>query len=482
MCKILLTAISVFTLTAYSFAQIQTGKDIYPKFSADTVRQSIDDITKELSLKQPGFYRYTSRIDFSKYIDSIKSTITDSLTELESYLKLKPVIAKIHCLHTGLSLPKDYQNFLNEQPNLIPLQLYVVDHKAWVVKNYSVDHSISPGDEILAINDRPIDSIIDQLLPLIPSDGYNLTMKYRALYLQFPTWFRLLNVINTYTVVLNHNGMMMTAHINGVKYSELARDGFLKEPIPTKQLEFRIENNIGLLTIHSFAKSDIVKGKQNFKQFIDKAFLDLKTNQIRTLVVDLRDNTGGSDPYAVYFTSFFFDKPFRYWDRIEVTEAIAKQIKGIALKAVYRVPIQKDSMWLWQKAKLTDEFDFYTEQQPARNNYSGKTYILINGFCMSSCADVAAVLSYNKKASFFGEETGGAYQGNNSGMIPDWKITPYNFILSVPLQEYFNYVDFTKNEGRGTLPDYPVYPKIEDMLTGQDELLAYALYIIKAQP
>jgi hypothetical protein len=479
--RILLITMAYFTMSAYSFAQIQIGKDIYPKFSADTVKQSIDDITKELSLKQPGFYRYTSRNEFNKYIDSVKSTITDSLTEQESYLKLKPLITKIHCLHTGLSLPKDYQKYLDEQPNLIPLQLYFMDHKAWVTKNYSNDQLISPGDEILTINDRPIGSIIDQLLPLIPSDGYNLTMKYRALYLQFPTWFRILRIDNTYTVVLNHHGVDRTAHINGVKYNELARDGFLKEPILSKQLEFKIENNIGILTIHSFARSNIIKAKQNFKSFIDKAFLDLKSNHIQTLIVDLRDNTGGSDPNAVYFTSFFFDKPFRFWDRIEVTSAIAKQIKGITLKALYRVPVQKDSIWLWQKAKHTDEFDFYTEQNPAKNNYSGKTYILINGFCMSSCADVAAVLSYNKKALFFGEETGGAYEGNNSGMIPEWKITPYNFMLSVPLQEFFNYVDFTKNNGKGTIPDYPVYPKIEDMLTGQDELMAYALYIIKAQ-
>lgn len=67
---------------------------------------------------------------------------------------------------------------------------------------------------------------------------------------------------------------------------------------------------------------------------------------------------------------------------------------------------------------------------------------------MSSCADVAAILSYNKKAIFIGQETGGGYQGNNSGMIPDSKMQPFNFTLSVPLQKYFNYVDTSKNIGR----------------------------------
>jgi C-terminal processing protease CtpA/Prc len=236
---------------------------------------------------------------------------------------------------------------------------------------------------------------------------------------------------------------------------------------------------MGILTIHSFAKSMIEKGNQHFKPFIDKVFSELKDKYIERLIVDLRDNTGGSDPYAAYFTSYFFDKQFRYWDRIEVTEPIAKQIKGIALKAFYRVPVQKDSVWLWQKARHTDEFDFYTEQNPAKNYYNGKTYVLINGFCMSSCADVAAVLSFNKKAVFIGEETGGGYQGNNSGMMPETRVEPFHFMLAVPLQSYYNAVDLTNHSGRGVMPDYPVNPGLQDILNGGDPFMSRAIDLSK---
>jgi hypothetical protein len=457
-----------------SIAQNRNSRFPSLKFPADTVKQSIEDISKELSLKHPGFYRYTSKEEFKKYIDSVKSTIKDSLSEMESYLKIKPVISKIHCLHTELALPKEFKDYLNEQPNLIPLQVWFAGNRAWVIKNYSGDHSIVAGDEILAINGKPIESIINQLLPLIPSDGYNLTMKYRALYLQFPSWYRILNLSENYLVEFSHGNSKSNIHLVGVKYKDLARDGFLKEPVFPKELEFKIMNGTGYLTIHSFGKTMVEKGKQKFKPFIDETFAYLNTNHIQNLVVDLRDNTGGSDPYAAYFTSYFFDKPFRYWDHIEVTEAIAKQIKGIAIKAFYRVPIRKDSVWIWLKGKHTDEFDFYEEQQPAKNNFSGMTYVLINGFCMSSCADVVAVLSYHKKATFIGEETGGAYQGNNSGMIPDMKITPFDFTLSVPLQAYFNFVDYSKNRTSGTKPDYPVNPTIEDLIIGKDQSLEKA--------
>ena len=198
------------------------------------------------------------------------------------------------------------------------------------------------------------------------------------------------------------------------------------------------------------------------------AFTQLKTTKVKNLVVDLRDNTGGSDPFAAYFTSYFFDKPFRYWDRIEVTQAVANEIHGAALRMFYRKPVQKDSIWLWQRARYSDEFNFYMEQKPARNNFRGKVYVLMNGFCMSSCADVIAILSYNKKVTLIGQETGGGYQGNNSGMIPDSKVKPFDFTLSVPLQKYVNHVDRSMNIGRGTMPDYVINRTIDDLLKGED--------------
>ena len=449
------------------------------KFSADTVIYVIDDITRELSIKHPGFYRYNSKAAFGGYIDSVKHTIKDSLTVLESFRKLKPIISKIGCLHTDLGLGKENSDSLNQQPSLLPFQLYFIDNRAYVKKNHSNNKSIAAGDEILSINGKKIEIILKQILPAIPSDGYNLTMKYRALYYQFPAWYRsMIENTSDFTVVTKHANKEVTNQLKGATFNEIAESGFLKEPVRAKQLEFEIKNDIGLLTIHSFAKSDIKRSDQKFKKFIGQTFKEIKARNIRNLVVDLRDNTGGSDSYAAHFTSYFFDKPFRYWDRIEVTDAISKQIKG-AVKLFYKKPIHKDSAWIWRKGNFTKEFDFYTNQKPAKNNYNGKTYVLTNGFCMSSCADVAAILAHNKKATFIGEETGGGYQGNNSGMIPTTKLTPLNFSLSVPLQAYFNHVDSSKNIGRGTIPDYRITDSIDDLIKDHDKSLDFALELIK---
>ena len=380
------------------------------KFAADTVLKAIDEVTRELSIKHPGFYRYHSKEDFNQYIDSVKATVRDSLTELEAYLKLKPIISYMDCIHTGLSLPQEYKDYQNQKPNLFPFQVYCFGSRAFVFKNFSTCNSIATGDEILSVNGQGMDKIILKLLRLIPSDGYNLTRKYRALYFQFPGWYRNIDLKESFLVVVNQHGKEQAYQIEGKKFKDIAEEGFLLEPKRTIQLEFKIENKI----------------------------------------------------------SYCFDKPFRYWDRIEVTQAVANEIHGAALRMFYRKPVQKDSIWLWQRARYSDEFNFYMEQKPARNNCRGKVYVLMNGFCMSSCADVIAILSYNKKVTLIGQETGGGYQGNNSGMIPDSKVKPFDFTLSVPLQKYVNHVDRSMNIGRGTMPDYVINRTIDDLLKGED--------------
>lgn len=141
----LLLIIATFFIGQISFAQTQTSQFTNAKFSAETVKNTIDDLQHELGAKHPGFYRYTQKDEFDAYIDSIKSTIKDSMTMFESFQKLKPIVAKINCLHTGIALPKLYSDQLNMQPNLFPFQLFFSENKAFVVHNFSNNSNIGGG-------------------------------------------------------------------------------------------------------------------------------------------------------------------------------------------------------------------------------------------------------------------------------------------------------------------------------------------------
>ncbi len=448
------------------------------KYPADSLRQWTSGLMDEVSKKHPGFYRYTDKEKFGLLIDSTRQSIKDSLTQLEYYRKLKPLFAKIGCLHTGIELPEESKIYLNTPNNLLPLELFVdaKTHEVLVSKNYSDNKNIQIGSEVVSINGTPISAILNKLLDAIPSDGYNQTEKILLLNYRFPFWYQeIIDAPKVFKVVVRSEGIDQTFALNGTSKNVFPRLEQLEKNY-NSPLEFEIKNGIAILKIHSFANTAIKQGGQNFKKFIKDVFQTLKQQNIKDLIIDVRNNTGGTDDNAALLASFFFDKTFRYWDKIEVTEAVAREIKGVN-KMFYKKPEENNGLYLWKKSWITKEFDYYEPQEPAKMNFNGNSYLLTNGLCLSSCADFTAVMSYNKKAVVIGQETGGGYQGNTSGMLSKAKI-PTGLVITIPLQKYTNAVDWDKNFGHGTIPNHEIAITFENWINKQDVELDYAIELI----
>ncbi|MFK7773316.1 MAG: S41 family peptidase [Saprospiraceae bacterium] len=450
-------------------------------FHPDSTQQELRDLFQEFRLKHPGFYRYNNAITFDQKIDSIITSIKKPVNELEIYRLIKPIFAEIGCLHTGISLSEKTETLLDVQPNCLPFLLLHKQGKAYIWKNYSKHQEIKIGSEITKINGQSIESIYQKLLQNIPMDGFNKTGKFKLLEYSFPTWYRnIIEITTDFSIELKSNNSSeetFTFSTKGIKANQLPS----YQDMISKKLNLKIEGDIAILTIPSFSNSYHKANSQKFKKEIKQYFKKIKKEKIKNLIVDFRGNTGGSDSNAALFVSHFFEKPFRYWDRIEVSEPIAKDIKGFN-RLFYAKPEKQDSIWLWKKSPLfTSEFDFYKKQKPAKNIFQGDTFFLIDGLCMSSCADAAAILSFNKKATFIGQETGGGFQGNTSGLIPESQLSS-GLIFSIPLLKYINAVDPTINFGRGTIPDIEVESSPLYNLNGKDATLEMAFDIIKNIP
>ncbi len=198
-------------------------------------------------------------------------------------------------------------------------------------------------------------------------DGINETGKILLLNYRFAFWYQTMIEVNeNFDVDVKSSGEIKTYKINGVS----------KEVFPTmrslesdykKPLELQIINNTAILAIHTFAKTDIKLNGQNLR-IIAATFKTLKDKKVENLIIDLRNNSGGTDGNAALFASYFFDKPFRYWDRIEVTEAISKEIKGLN-RLFYKKPLHKGNSYRWRKMWLTSEFDYYEPQKPSKEQF-----------------------------------------------------------------------------------------------------------------
>jgi len=116
-------------------------------------------------------------------------------------------------------------------------------------------------------------------------------------------------------------------------------------------------------------------------------------------------------------------------------------------------------------------------QQPSKPHFDGQVLILIDGGSFSTSAELAAVCHSLRRATFIGEESSGAYYGDDSGITPTLVLPNTKLRIDVPLIAYYMAVDGRRNQNRGVLPDCFVKYTIQDELEGRDKGMELALKV-----
>jgi hypothetical protein len=85
------------------------------------------------------------------------------------------------------------------------------------------------------------------------------------------------------------------------------------------------------------------------------------------------------------------------------------------------------------------------------------------------------VTHHLKRATFIGEETGGGYYGNNSGVMTRLTLPHSRLQVRIPMYEYWNAVEGYEGKRRGTIPDHAVQMRVADLIQGKDAALEMAM-------
>jgi carboxyl-terminal processing protease len=170
--------------------------------------------------------------------------------------------------------------------------------------------------------------------------------------------------------------------------------------------------------------------------------------QAPALVVDVRENGGGTTPVALM--ELLQDREWRWYE--EATPA------GAALDRKDR-PRQ---MLRWAAEVLP----------PAKEPYRGRLVILADGGCFSACEDFLVPFKDNGRATIVGSATGGS-----SGQPTFFDLGDGMSFRIGTKREYLP--DGSEFEGVGILPDVAVEPTVEDIRAERDPVLARGLAIAR---
>lgn len=457
------------------------------ELTSTQAQEDFDILRNALKEAHDGLYRFSTKRDMDQRLDQYRTRLNQPIKKPAFIGLISEMLANTRDGHMRL----DYDEVTTvamRNARLFPFRLMIEGQRPIVLFNDSpTDTIIHPGMELLRVNGRPVREILSLIISKIPGDGFIDTGKRMRLGPGFGRYYWLfVDQAGEFTVEARDTaGKIVTARVVGVLDSDRARNSNpmnteikaglarLDEPRENVSLRYISDPDIAYLRIRMF-------DGEKFPESIDTAFRTLREKGTASLILDLRGNGGGVDQYGALLVSQFIEKPFRYFERIHVTtiQPTFATWKPSTLENLRNGSVPDPAGGFLLTASLHNGI---AEQAPAPHPFLGNLVVLIDGGTFSTATDVTAVLHHMKRATFVGDETGGTYEGNTSGLNALVKMPNSKLSLKIPMYGYWNAVS-SGNRGRGTQPDYPVNKSVKDLLQGVDLQLQRAVTLARTAP
>lgn len=489
----------------FIFLPFWTHGQINKNLSPQQMKEDLEWYQEINQKANSGLYIYRSKKQWKKLYQEVEQKIAKPISMIEFYKLLTTLSTFEGSCHNYVRLPNDKTDYFPKD------QYYFPFTTKWIEGNMVVNNlnqEIPVGSKILTINGIGAQKIRKQFSKYWATDGFNQTQKeLHAVEMTFGAHlimefglkenFKIQYCLPYQTKILEKTIPSISLEQRSKLFKNLYSkkyDSILKIGDRKYQLE-RFNPNTALLTIRSFAIGEDARDieHQVYAQFLDSLFLEMKQlGVIKNLIIDIRNNGGGSDPNDVLLASYLTNEPFK-----ENREAytITNQIPFKEYCNLYAS--EKDSI---NKAELTkyekeikethNQFKqgkFYQNDSinriynPQKNHFNGNLVVLINENVASAASLFAALIKAHSNAIFIGAETTGGYYAHNghypvSYKLPNSMIT-FGFSMVYVAQD----VKKIKSQpvGRGILPNYEVKQSLNDFLNNIDTQMEFAKKIIE---
>lgn len=373
-------------------------------FATKDVESDLEYLYQSLQETHYNLFAFTSKKDYLTTFTSIKEKIKgDSLSSLQTVSLFQTLVSFANTGHCEIDFPvQSYIKYAYAGGTVFPLELAFEQGKVYTRKNLSDNTIISHGNEILNIDGKPMDQLLEMLHPFVSAERAYFK-KAKMEFWSFPRlYFQAYGTKNEWLVQLkdsNNNTFNTTIKAIPVIDYETKRNGELVNP----QQTFRYYGKIAYLNPGAFGSSDS-NGEVLFEKYIDSVFADIKIRGSSNLIIDLRCNPGGHNAYSDYLIGYFANKPFKWYSSFSIkTSKILKE----------HTRSQIDTSDNYSKTILSNadgkifpyEFPAYNPVENSKR-FNGKIYVLINRQTYSMAAVVAALIQDYKFGKIVGEETG----------------------------------------------------------------------------
>ena len=466
-----------------------SSQKVQAQFKADSVftcqayLDDLDSLKHTLEVSHPNPYVFCGKDFFQQEFDRTRLSITDSTTLQQFALKVAELMAVLRDSHSSIDYSYLSQLLLKDHQHLLPFKIYSDSTGIFVERDRS--KKLLPGLKIITIDHHHIDSLYSEVLKAASTEGDAVVGKHRIADAVFPTLVAMHSPLNKqadieYMFQGSDSIYCTTVECVDMRRYRKAQKIYAEHEMDSLyKLKFGNGNQMAYLKIGSFAPSN----RNQYRKFIYKSFEKINEKGCKNLILDIRDNGGGSSAWVEYLYSFLDSAGYNTPNNvISISSRIGKKrtahmskksVKWVlehfykrdedvqAFLRFYQNPLGKlDTVFFHQPTKQKDKLVF-----------KGNCYLMINGLTASAGVDFTNSFKQHHRGPIVGEPCLGPISGTFGN--PTSYSLPNTEVRVILATIRYNYDTTFVYERLPIQPDYWVPTRSMDLLKGKDTQLEF---------
>ena len=410
---IILTVVIMFSeLHAEDYSTLIHPADLQADF-----KQLYTDLEKS----HVDLFANVSEQSYDNKFNEIMAQLDQPLSRLKAQTLFQEFLAYGLIAHANIEFPATaYESYRKDGGKAFPMYVEITDGRWFVSEDYS-SHRLAKSTEITHIDDIPVQDWLKLLHKYISADTPALASS--LLEFQLPQYLWLIGAVNDnisdeVSVRINRNGDSKNLRVKFIDQQTLQeRINSISEHSENESSELReykaLTDTVGYLKPGPFYNAENPSdlwNNTNFSRFIDEAMEYFIVNKHEAIVIDVRNNPGGTNTFSDHLIAWFADKPFKFASQFLIRSSEHAQASNAARLAA---TTKQGNSISHQLAKFYEQNAFDTvanfslaDSKPRTDKqYGGKIYVLIDRSSYSNAVSLAAIVQDYKLGSVIGEAT-----------------------------------------------------------------------------